>query len=91
MAKQVFDAMWNGEGSADEIIEARGLRQLNDNSALAAIIEDVMAESPQQVEQYRASKDKVFGYFVGQVMKKSQGKANPQQVNELLKEKLAGN
>jgi len=91
MAKQVFDAMWNGEGSADEIIEARGLRQLNDNSALAAIIEGVMAESPQQVEQYRAGKDKVFGYFVGQVMKKSQGKANPQQVNELLKEKLAGN
>jgi aspartyl-tRNA(Asn)/glutamyl-tRNA(Gln) amidotransferase subunit B len=91
MAKQVFDAMWNGEGSADEIIEARGLRQLNDSSALAAIIEGVMAESPQQVEQYRAGKDKVFGYFVGQVMKKSQGKANPQQVNDLLKEKLAGN
>ena len=91
MAKQVFDAMWNGEGTADAIIEARGLRQLNDSGALAAIIDSVMAESPQQVEQYRAGKDKVFGYFVGQVMKRSQGKANPQQVNDLLKEKLAGN
>ncbi len=91
MAKQVFDSMWNGEGSADDIIEARGLRQLNDSSALTALIDSVMADSPQQVEQYRAGKDKVFGYFVGQVMKKSQGKANPQQVNDLLKEKLAGN
>ncbi len=91
MAKQVFDAMWNGEGTADDIIEARGLRQLNDSGALVAIIDGVIAESPQQVEQYRTGKDKVFGYFVGQVMKKSQGKANPQQVNDLLKEKLAGN
>jgi len=89
LAKQVFDAMWNGEGSADDVIESRGLRQLNDSGALAAIIDSVISESPQQVEQYRAGKDKVFGYFVGQVMKKSQGKANPQQVNDLLKEKLA--
>jgi len=91
MAKQVFEAMWSGEGDADDIIEARGLRQVNDAGALAAIIDEVVAASPQQVEQYRAGKDKVFGFFVGQVMKKSQGKANPQQVNDLLKEKLSGN
>ncbi|MGE3775489.1 MAG: Asp-tRNA(Asn)/Glu-tRNA(Gln) amidotransferase subunit GatB [Gammaproteobacteria bacterium] len=91
MAKQVFEAMWNGAGSADEIIEARGLKQLSDTGALAAIIDEIVAANPQQVEQYRAGKDKVFGFFVGQVMKKSQGKANPQQVNDLLKEKLAGN
>jgi len=90
MAKQVFEAMWQGEGDADAIIEARGLKQVNDSGALAAIIDAVMAEAPQQVEQYRAGKDKVFGYFVGQVMKKSQGKANPQQVNDLLKQKLGG-
>jgi aspartyl-tRNA(Asn)/glutamyl-tRNA(Gln) amidotransferase subunit B len=90
MAKQVFEAMWQGEGSADEIIEARGLRQVNDIGALAALIDGVIADSPSQVEQYRAGKDKLFGYFVGQVMKKSQGKANPQQVNDLLKEKLGG-
>ena len=90
MAKQVFDAMWQGEGSADAIIDARGLRQVNDNGALIALIDEVMAESPAQVEQYRAGKDKVFGFFVGQVMKRSQGKANPQALNTLLKEKLGG-
>ena len=91
MAKQVFEAMWNGEGPVDDIIAAHGLKQVNDADALGAIIDVVMAASPQQVEQYRAGKDKVFGYFVGQVMKQSQGKANPQQVNDLLKKKLAGN
>ena len=88
MGKQVFEAMWLGEGSADAIIDARGLRQLNDDSALIALIDEVMAESPAQVEQYRAGKDKVFGFFVGQVMKRSQGKANPQALNTLLKDKL---
>ncbi|HMM78031.1 MAG TPA: Asp-tRNA(Asn)/Glu-tRNA(Gln) amidotransferase subunit GatB [Gammaproteobacteria bacterium] len=90
MAKQVFEAMWNGEGSADAIIEARGLKQLSDTGALAAIVDEIVAANPQQVEQYRAGKDKVFGFFVGQVMKKSQGKANPQQVNDLLRRKLSG-
>ena len=90
MAKQVFEAMWQEEGSADQIIEARGLKQVNDTGALAALIDAVILDSPQQLEQYRAGKDKLFGYFVGQVMKKSQGKANPQQVNDLLKEKLGG-
>jgi len=88
MAKQVFEAMWNGEGSADDIIEARGLKQVNDAGELAVLIDVVIADSPQQLAQYRAGKDKLFGYFVGQVMKQSQGKANPQQVNDLLKEKL---
>ncbi|MCC7122791.1 MAG: Asp-tRNA(Asn)/Glu-tRNA(Gln) amidotransferase subunit GatB [Gammaproteobacteria bacterium] len=89
LARQVFEAMWNGEGDADQIIEARGLRQMNDVTALAEMIDDIIGANPQQVEQYRAGKDKVFGFFVGQVMKKSQGKANPQQVNDLLKQKLS--
>jgi aspartyl-tRNA(Asn)/glutamyl-tRNA(Gln) amidotransferase subunit B len=91
MAKQVFEAMWNGEGEADGIIAARGLRQVSDVSELSALIDTVIADSPQQVEQYRAGKDKVFAYFVGQVMKKSQGKANPQQVTDLLKTRLSSN
>ncbi|MBT8137249.1 MAG: Asp-tRNA(Asn)/Glu-tRNA(Gln) amidotransferase subunit GatB [Gammaproteobacteria bacterium] len=90
IAKQVFEAMWAGEGDADAIIEARGLRQITDSSAIGVIIDEVLAANPGQVEQYRSGKDKVFGFFVGQVMKATQGKANPQQVNELLKEKLAG-
>ena len=89
MAKQVFEAMWGSEGTADDIIDARGLRQVNDDSALTALIDAVMAENPAQVDQYRAGKDKVFGFFVGQIMKRSQGKANPQALNALLKEKLA--
>ncbi|NNM20216.1 MAG: Asp-tRNA(Asn)/Glu-tRNA(Gln) amidotransferase subunit GatB [Gammaproteobacteria bacterium] len=90
IAKQVFEAMWAGEGDADAIIEARGLRQITDSSAIGVIIDEVLAANPGQVEQYRSGKEKVFGFFVGQVMKATQGKANPQQVNELLKEKLAG-
>lgn len=88
MAKQVFEAMWNGEGGADEIIEARGLRQLSDSGALNALIEEVVTANPQQVAQYRSGKEKVFGFFVGQIMKKSRGQANPQQVNELLRARL---
>lgn len=88
IAKTVFEAMWNGEGSADEIIEKHGLKQVTDLSAISKIIDDVIQNSPQQLADYRSGKDRLFGYFVGQVMKASQGKANPEQVNELLKEKL---
>lgn len=88
IAKQVFAAMWNGEGSADEIIRKQGLQQINDSDALNAIIEKIIADNPSQVEQYRSGKDKLFGFFVGQVMKATQGKANPQQVNELLRSHL---
>jgi aspartyl-tRNA(Asn)/glutamyl-tRNA(Gln) amidotransferase subunit B len=88
IAKEVFDAMWNREGDADTVIEARGLKQITDSSAIEPIIDDIIANNPGQVEQYRSGKDKLFGFFVGQVMKATQGKANPQQVNELLKQKL---
>ncbi len=88
IAKEVFEAMFNGEGSADQIIEQKGLKQITDSSAIEAIIDQIIVDSPQQVEQYRGGKDKLFGYFVGQVMKQTQGKANPAQVNEILKSKL---
>ena len=89
IAKQVFEAMWNGEGDADAIIEKRGLKQVTDSGAIEKIIDEVLAKNPQQLADYRAGKDKLFGFFVGQVMKASQGKANPQQLNELLKKKLS--
>jgi len=89
IAKDVFEAMWAGEGDADAIIESKGLKQITDSSAIEPIIDEVMANSPQQLEQYRAGKEKLFGFFVGQVMKETKGKANPQQVNELLKKKLS--
>jgi len=89
-AKQVFEALWTGEGSdVDAVIEAKGLKQMNDTGALEAIIDEVIAANPANVEQYKAGKDKAFNALVGQVMKASKGKANPGQVNELLKAKLA--
>jgi len=92
IAKQVFEAMWSGEGDADSIIEARGLKQITDSGAIEKVVEEVMAANPGQVENYRAAEgakqQKMLGFFVGQVMKASRGKANPQQVNELLKQKL---
>jgi aspartyl-tRNA(Asn)/glutamyl-tRNA(Gln) amidotransferase subunit B len=88
IAKTVFEAMLSGGGSADEIIESQGLRQVTDTGAIEKIIDTVLANSPAQVEQYRGGQEKVFGYFVGQVMKESRGKANPAQVNEILKRKL---
>ncbi len=92
IAKQVFEAMWNGEGDADSIIENKGLKQVTDTSAIEKLVDDVIANSPDQVKQYQESppekQGKLIGYFVGQVMKQSQGKANPKQVNELLKQKL---
>ena len=90
-AKQVFEALWSGEGSeVDAVIEAKGLKQMNDTGALEAIIDEVIAANPANVEQYRAGKDKAFNALVGQVMKASKGKANPGQVNTLLKTKLGG-
>lgn len=88
IAKQVFEEMWQGTASADEIIEAKGLKQITDTGAIEAIIDKIIANNPGQVEQYRSGKDKVFGFFVGQVMKEMQGKANPGEVNKMLKDKL---
>jgi len=88
LAKQVFEALWNGEGDADAIIAARGLEQITDTGAINTVIDDILAANPAQVAQYRGGKHKVFGFFVGQVMKATQGKANPQQVNKRLQEKL---
>ncbi|MHA7601275.1 Asp-tRNA(Asn)/Glu-tRNA(Gln) amidotransferase subunit GatB [Alicycliphilus sp. T452] len=89
-ARQVFEALWSGEGSdVDAVIDAKGLKQMNDSGALEKIIDEVIAANPANVEQYKAGKDKAFNALVGQVMKASKGKANPQQVNELLKAKLA--
>ncbi len=89
IAKEVFAALWDGEGDADDIIEQRGLRQITDSAAIEKIIDEVIAANPGQLEQFRGGKDKLFGFFVGQVMKATQGKANPGQVNQLLKKKLA--
>jgi aspartyl-tRNA(Asn)/glutamyl-tRNA(Gln) amidotransferase subunit B len=89
MAKEVFDAMWAGEGAADEIIEKRGLKQISDAGAIEKIVDEVLAKNAKQVEDYRAGKDKAFNSLVGQVMKATQGKANPAQVNEILKRKLS--
>ncbi|MBK1693290.1 Asp-tRNA(Asn)/Glu-tRNA(Gln) amidotransferase GatCAB subunit B [Chromatium weissei] len=89
LAKQVFEAMWNGEGDADQIIAAKGLTQITDSSAIEALLMNIVAANCEQVAQYRAGKDKVFGFFVGQAMKQSGGKANPTQVNDILKRLLA--
>jgi aspartyl-tRNA(Asn)/glutamyl-tRNA(Gln) amidotransferase subunit B len=90
IAKQVFEAMWQGEGSADEVIDKQGLRQISDAAAIEGIISDVLDNNPKQIEQYRGGQEKLFGFFVGQVMKATQGKANPKQVNELLRKLLDG-
>ncbi len=88
IAKDVFRDMWGGKGTADEIIQSKGLKQITDDSAIEKVIDEVLQHSPEQVEQFRNGQQKVFGYFVGQVMKATQGKANPQQVNAILKKKL---
>ncbi len=90
IAKEVFEAMWQGAGSADEIIEQRGLRQITDSSAIDEIVDRVIAANPQQVADFRAGKEKILGFLVGQVMKETRGKANPAQVNESLQRKLRG-
>ena len=89
IAKKVFEVLWSGEGqTADAVIEAKGLKQVTDVSAIEPIIDEVLAANPKSVEEYRAGKDKAFNALVGQVMKASKGKASPAQVNELLKKKL---
>jgi aspartyl-tRNA(Asn)/glutamyl-tRNA(Gln) amidotransferase subunit B len=90
IAKEVFEAMWSEGKPADAIIEANGLRQITDSGAIEAVIDAVIAANPKQLADYRAGKDKLFGFFVGQVMKATSGKANPAQLNELLKTKLDG-
>ncbi|KPL28456.1 MAG: glutamyl-tRNA amidotransferase [Acidithiobacillales bacterium SM1_46] len=90
IAKEVLEAMWAGEGDADAVIAKKGLKQITDTGAIEKAIDEVIAKNTAQLEQYRAGKEALFGFFVGQVMKATRGKANPQQVNELLKKKLAG-
>lgn len=90
IAKEVFEVMWSEGSSADQVIEARGLRQITDSGAIERAIDEVMARNPGQLADYRAGKDKLFGFFVGQVMKATGGKANPTQVNDLLRAKLKG-
>jgi aspartyl-tRNA(Asn)/glutamyl-tRNA(Gln) amidotransferase subunit B len=88
LAKEVFDAMWSGEGDADDIIERRGLRQISDVGELERIVDEVLAANPKSVEEFLAGKEKAFNALVGQAMKATRGKANPQQVNDLLRRKL---
>jgi len=90
IAKEVFELMWSTGSSADSVIESKGLRQITDHGAIERAIDEVMARNPGQLADYRAGKDKLFGFFVGQVMKATGGKANPAQLNELLRKKLSG-
>ena len=90
IAKEVFEAMWTEGKTADDIIEAKGLKQITDSSAIEGVIDAIMAANPKQLADYRSGKDKLFGFFVGQVMKATGGKANPTQLNDLLKAKLGG-
>lgn len=89
IAKQVFDILWSEGGEADAIIDSRGLKQVTDSAAIEAIVNQVISDNPKQVAEFQAGNDKVFGFLVGQAMKLSKGKANPQQLNELLRSKLA--
>jgi len=88
IAKDVFDAIWQGQGSADEIIAAKGLQQITNTVAIGPIVDEIIANNPKQVEQFRAGREKVLGFFIGQVMQATEGKANPKQVNEIVREKL---
>jgi aspartyl-tRNA(Asn)/glutamyl-tRNA(Gln) amidotransferase subunit B len=90
IAKTVFEAMVAGEGSADTIIDSKGLKQVTDSGAIEQMIDAIITANPKQVEQYRSGQEKVFTFFVGQVMKESKGKANPAQVNDILLRKLKG-
>ena len=89
IAKDVFKAMWDGDGSADAIIESKGLKQVTDTGAIEAIIDEIIANNAPQVEQFKAGNEKILGFFVGQAMKASQGKANPKLLNQLLRKKLS--
>jgi aspartyl-tRNA(Asn)/glutamyl-tRNA(Gln) amidotransferase subunit B len=91
IAKKVFEALWNGEGAtADEVIEKQGLKQITDSGAIESLVDEVLAANPGNVAEFKAGKEKAFNALVGQVMKAAKGKANPQQVNDLLRQKLAG-
>ncbi len=90
MAKEVFDAMWAGEGGADEIIEKRGLRQISDSALIEKLVDDVLASNAKRVQDYRAGKEKALNSLVGQVMKATKGKADPEQVSRVLRRKLSG-
>ncbi len=87
-AKTLFEALWSGGGEVDELIDRLGLKQMSDSGELETIVDQVLADNPSQLEQLRSGKDKLLGFFVGQVMQKTQGKANPQQVNEIIRSKL---
>ena len=87
IAKTVFESLWNGEGDVDAIIADKGLKQVTDSSAIETLVDKIIADNPGQVADYRSGKDKLFGFFVGQAMKQSGGKINPQQLNDILKSK----
>jgi len=89
MAKDVFDALWEGGTDADRIIQDRGLKQISDTGEIEKIVDAIVAANPAQVAEYRAGKEKAFNFFVGQAMKATKGKANPAQVNEMLRRKLS--
>ena len=88
-AKEVLDYLMENDADVDETIEKLGLKQVSDSSAIEAMVDEVLGANPDKVEQYRGGKEKLFGFFVGQVMKASKGSANPQAVNEILKQKLS--
>jgi aspartyl-tRNA(Asn)/glutamyl-tRNA(Gln) amidotransferase subunit B len=88
IAKDVFKAMWDEQGSADDIIEAKGLKQVTDTGAIEAVVDEIIANNAPQVEQFKSGNEKILGFFVGQVMKATQGKANPKIINQILKSKL---
>jgi aspartyl-tRNA(Asn)/glutamyl-tRNA(Gln) amidotransferase subunit B len=89
LAKEVFEAMWESGKPAAEIVEDKGLKQISDTGAIEAIVEQVIADNPGQVEQFKSGNEKILGWFVGQIMKASQGKANPGLVNQILRDKLS--
>jgi len=89
IAKDVFKALWNQEGGVDQVIESKGLKQITDTGEIEKIIEEVISNNSAQVDQYRSGNEKILGFFVGQIMKATNGKANPKQVNDILREKLA--
>ena len=90
IAKDVFEGMWSGEGDADHVIAAKGLKQISDSGEIEKVVDQILSDNPKQVEEFRSGKDKVFAFFVGQAMKAMRGKANPAQLNEILKRKLSG-
>jgi aspartyl-tRNA(Asn)/glutamyl-tRNA(Gln) amidotransferase subunit B len=87
-AKEVFRVLWSEGGDADSIIEAKGLKQVSDSASIEALVDEIIAGNADKVAEYRSGKDKLFGFFVGLAMKASKGKANPAQLNEILKRKL---